>query len=394
MPLITGLGNTFNLPQYAGELIELAPTDTPFLSAIGGLALGDPDLLVASTLFFWQTEDLPAAAQPAILEGANPVITEQARSSGSNVAQIFQYGVSVSYSVLGANQQLATIGTGQTNPVADELTHQIMLKMPTAKRDINYSFINGVYQLPTDNTTGRKTRGLLQAITSNVASGLATGQAFTVVAATDLFTSAAHGYSNGDALLASALTGAAGLTVLTYVYARDVTTNTFKVAATAGGAAIDITTDGSGTLQTAQPLTLTMVLDLIQSVFTSRGIRQDWEPTIMVGATQKRALSKIFITDAHYQEQSRNVGGVNVTSVETDFGVINIMLERMMPAAQLVFTHLRPCRPRFMLIPGKGFLFVEPLAKTGAAENYQLYGEVGLEYGDESLHAKLTGLAA
>jgi hypothetical protein len=315
MPTISGLATTFNLPQYGGELIQLSPTDTPFFSAIGGLALQDEDLLVASTQFFWQTEDLPAAAQPAIVEGANPIVTEQARSSGSNVVQIFQYGVSVSYSQLGANQQLANVGTGQRNPVSDELTHQIMLKIPTAKRDINYSFLNGAYQLPADNATGRKTRGLLSAITTNVTA--------------------------------------------------------------AAGAA----------------LTETMVLDQLQTVYQARGIRQDWEPTIIVGATQKRKLSTIFITDKNYQERSRTIAGVNVQEIETDFGRINIMLERVMPAATLAFAHLRPCRPRFMLIPSKGFLFVEPLAKTGAAENYQLYGEVGLEYGDESLHAKISGLA-
>jgi hypothetical protein len=394
MPTITGLASTFSLPQYAGELIQLAPTDTPFFSAIGGLALEDEDLLVASTQFFWQTEDLPAPAQPAILEGANPTNTEQSRSSGSNVVQIFQYGVSVSYSVLGANQQLATIGTGQANPISDELTHQIMLKIPTAKRDINHSFLNGVYQLPTDNTTGRKTRGLLSALTTNVTSELATGLAFTVVAATDVYTSAAHGYSNGDPVVPSALTGATGITAGLYYYIRDVTTNTFKLAATLGGAVVDVTADGSGTIAKTAALTETMVLDLMQAVYQSRGIRQDWEPTIIVGATQKRKLSTIFITNKNYQERSRTIAGVNVQEIETDFGRINIMLERVAPAGLLTFAQLRACRPRFMLIPSKGFLFVEPLAKTGSAENFQLYGEVGLEYGDESLHGKLTGLAA
>ncbi len=372
MPTISGLATTFNLPQYGGELIQLSPTDTPFFSAIGGLALEDEDLLVASTQFFWQTEDLPAAAQPAIVEGANPTVTEQARSSGSNVVQIFQYGVSVSYSQLGANQQLATVGTGQRNPVSDELTHQILLKIPTAKRDINYSFLNGSYQLPSDNSTGRKTRGLLSAITSNVTSALATGQAFTAAASTDALTANGHGYANGDQVVLSGLTGSAGVVAGTYYFVRDVTTNTFKLAATLGGAAIDITSDGSGTVAKTGALTETMVLDQLQTVYQARGIRQDWEPTLIVGATQKRKRSMIFITNKNYQERSRTVAGVNVQEIETDFGRINIMLERVAPAGTLAFAHLRPCRPRFMLIPSKGFLFVEPLAKTGAAENYQL----------------------
>ena len=32
---ITGLGTTFNLPNYHGELFAVSPTDTPLLSEIG-----------------------------------------------------------------------------------------------------------------------------------------------------------------------------------------------------------------------------------------------------------------------------------------------------------------------------------------------------------------------
>ena len=40
MPNITGTGNTFNLPNFAGELFTAAPTQTPFLTMIGGLSGG------------------------------------------------------------------------------------------------------------------------------------------------------------------------------------------------------------------------------------------------------------------------------------------------------------------------------------------------------------------
>ena len=36
--------------------------------------------------------------------------------------------------------------------------------------------------------------------------------------------------------------------------------------------------------------------------------------------------------------------------------------------------------------------FEEPLAKTGASDKSQLYGEVGLKYGNEKAHAVQTGL--
>ncbi len=37
---VTGTGNTFHLPNFAGELFTASPTRTPFLSMIGGLSGG------------------------------------------------------------------------------------------------------------------------------------------------------------------------------------------------------------------------------------------------------------------------------------------------------------------------------------------------------------------
>lgn len=42
------------------------------------------------------------------------------------------------------------------------------------------------------------------------------------------------------------------------------------------------------------------------------------------------------------------------------------------------------------MIPEKGFLFTEELAKTGAQRKFQVYGEVGFWHGPEAAHAKLT----
>lgn len=73
-------------------------------------------------------------------------------------------------------------------------------------------------------------------------------KAYTVVAATDVFTSTAHGYGNGDPLLVTAATAGAPLAAGTVYYARDVATDTFKLALTVGGGAVDVTTDGSGSV--------------------------------------------------------------------------------------------------------------------------------------------------
>jgi hypothetical protein len=70
----------------------------------------------------------------------------------------------------------------------------------------------------------------------------------TVDAGTDIFTEVAHGFSIGTPLrFTTSGTLPAGLALLTTYYARDITTDTFKVSATPSGTAIDITTTGTGT---------------------------------------------------------------------------------------------------------------------------------------------------
>lgn len=71
---------------------------------------------------------------------------------------------------------------------------------------------------------------------------------FTADAGTDEFTSSAHGLSNGQrVLLTTSGTLPGGVTTLTQYYVVNSATNTFKVAATSGGTAINITSTGSGT---------------------------------------------------------------------------------------------------------------------------------------------------
>lgn len=67
----------------------------------------------------------------------------------------------------------------------------------------------------------------------------------TCVAATNLFTSAAHGFKAGDTLSFSSMTGGAGISAgtLYYVLAAGLTANDFQVSTTPGGAPVDVTTD-------------------------------------------------------------------------------------------------------------------------------------------------------
>jgi len=111
---------------------------------------------------------------------------------------------------------------------------------------------------------------------------------------------------------------------------------------------------------------------------------------IFCGGFQKQKLSSIY----GYAPEDRNIGGVSVKQIETDFGNIAVANpHRMMPAGTLLLADVAMCAPVFQPVPGKGNLFYEDLAKTGAAENGQIFGQIGLDYGPTFCHGTLTGLA-
>lgn len=310
MAQVSGQGTTFNLPNYVGELFAVSPTETPFLSAIGGLTGGTR---TNTTEFAIQTYDLPTAAQPVNqLEGQNaPTATNQSRSQVTNVVQIFHETLEVSYTKQGATGQISGASILGNQPVGNELDFQTMVRMQKIARDVNQTFWNGVYNKPGTNVNpGRQSRGMLTAITTNV---------------------------------------------------------------TAGAAA---------------QLSRTLIDTLLRTMFAN-GAQFGPNTVIAVNGYQKQQISSIF----GYAPTDRNIGGVNIKQIETDFGVFGIMLDRYVPADTVAVVDLGVVEPVFLEIPGKGFLFREELAKVGAAERHQIYGEIGLQHGPEIMHGKITGLA-
>jgi len=110
---------------------------------------------------------------------------------------------------------------------------------------------------------------------------------------------------------------------------------------------------------------------------------------IFCAAFQKQKISEIY----GYAPQSRNVGGVNISQIETDFGNIGIVLAPNVPAATVAVVEMSVCRPVVCPVPDKGVLFYEELARTGASEKGQIYGQIGIDYGFEETHGKITGLS-
>lgn len=68
----------------------------------------------------------------------------------------------------------------------------------------------------------------------------------TATAATDRITKAAHGLVDGDRVYITAVTGGAGISLNRNYYVVGSTTNDFQISLTAGGSAVNITSDGTG----------------------------------------------------------------------------------------------------------------------------------------------------
>jgi hypothetical protein len=399
---VTGVGTTFGLPNYQGQLFGLTPADTPLLSTIGGLTGGGKTL---ASEFEWQTYDLRAAGQNTVVEGATaPTAQARVRGNVRNVCEIHQETVSLSYTKQASIQQMTTPSSAPYNSAdglgdsgqVDEMTLQLGASIKQIARDVNFSFWNGVYRLPTSNSNSRRTRGLLNAVTTNVIDKSVVSYV-DFSSATDTITGT-HALSNGDKVVFTDV-GDTPLQIGRVYYVVNIsTTVSFKVALTSGGAAITLGTSTSNLDMHklwATDLTTAVFEDLVQAVFDNGGLTDGATATVACNSAQKRALTAAYATAYDGTDMfvgSRTVGGVALQQIQTDFGVFNLLLDRAMPVDAIAVVSLDELMPVFLETPGKGVFFAEPLAKTGAFDAVQLYGEVGLKYGAETSHGVLRGL--
>lgn len=306
-------GTVWSLPNYAGDLFTADEKNTPILSAIGGLTGG-----VQTENFEFPTDSqysLPAAAQPGISEDASlkaPAATNIARTQNTNVTQIFQEKVSISYVKESNRGRMSGLNTaGQRNNVqTSERDFQVARVLEKMARDIEYTIINGVYQKATDDKTANKTRGMIELC------------------------------GNGNTI----------------------------------------------TNATAAALTKKMVQAILKEMFDNGALFKDI--VIWTNSTQKQILTDLYTV----LPSDRKIGGSNIVRIETDFGSLDIALNRFMPQDKLLFTELSVMAPAFQPVPGKGNFFYEELAKVGASEDGQIFGQFGLDHGPSFMHGSITGL--
>ena len=163
------VATSFGVLNYSGMLFNKGNTKTPLSSIIGGrmAQTNHVEFVVGQEYTGGGNGSQPAISENASLTAPTPAVVT--RSQITNVTQIFQESVYVSYGKMSNMGTLSgtNVAGQQANPIS-ELDFQVAARMQKIARDIEYTYINGVYQKATDDDTPNKTRGLISAITSNV----------------------------------------------------------------------------------------------------------------------------------------------------------------------------------------------------------------------------------
>lgn len=306
---------SFGVLNYSGMLFNKGNVRTPLTSIIGGR------VKTTNHVEFPTGQEYSsggAGEQPAISETASltaPDASVVTREQKTNVTQIFMESVGVSYGKMSNMGTLSglNVANQQANPIS-ELDFQVAAKIQKINRDIEYTFINGKFSKATTDATVNKTRGLVDAATTN-------------------------------------------------------TINMGKKA-----------------------LGLWDVADQMKKVYESNapttGLVLWCDAVTMFQINADAVQNGLTVIPA-----AREINGIKLDKVVTPLGEVYLHLGECLPAGTALLLNLDVIAPVIQPVPGKGNFFLEPLAKTGAGEKYQLFGQIGLDHGPEWYHGKFTNIA-
>lgn len=308
------IATSFGVLNYSGMLFNKGNTRCPLSSIIGGRAK------ITNHVEFVTGQEYTTGggSQPSISETASltaPEATVVTREQKTNVTQIFQESVGISYAKQSNMGTLSgiNISNQQANPI-NELDFQVAAKMQKVNRDIEFTFIQGTFKKATSDATVNKTRGMVEAITTN--------------------------------------TKAMG----------------------------------------SKPLGLWDIADMVKKIYganaPTEGLVLWCDATTLFQVNADAVQNGLTVIPT-----AREINGISLSSVVTPIGVVYLYLGEFLPAGTALLLNLNVLAPVYQPVPGKGNFFLEQLAKTGAGEKYQLFGQIGLDHGPEWYHGKFTGIA-
>ena len=315
--------------DLSNTIYNIAPTETPVVSSIGKTK-------ATATLHEWQTDTLGAAANTALIEGADAAaFTAVATVRATNRTQILGKTVNIT----------GTLDSVDTAGRKTETAYQLAKAGQELKRDIEYAILGNVAPVTSAAGTAPKMASLQTWIRTNWT---------TVDSGTD---SAAPASPPGSARRTPSATGE------TAAFTEASLKAAMKAAFNAGG---------TPTMLVVPPNQKVKV-----SGFTGIAANRVW--TDNVGKSTKAAAI---------------VGAADVYL--SDFGMLSVIPERFMTSdyaanngeqalildpTMLALATLRPFQSTL-------------LAKTGDAEKHQMLTEVTLQVNNEAAHAIVADLSA
>lgn len=304
---------SFAVPNYSGALFVKGNNATPFISMIAGKTK------------YTNAVKFALGQEYNIEDGAIPNISEDASVSGVsasnvtreqkyNVTQIFMEAVAISY---GKMSNMATLGginvAGQIEQPVSELDFQVASKLKKIARSLEKTCIQGVYNEAVSDVTVNKTRGMNDAIVSNV---------------------------------------------------------------------LDI--DG-------RSISIWDINEVIGKIHDAGG-----DTTNLTfwcdGVTLNQLNADCINNGLTVAPANRNENGISVTKLMLPQGDINVVRGEFIPTGTAFIFNFDFISPVEQNVPNKGNFFLEMLAKTGAGEKHQIFGQFGLDYGMEWMHGKITGI--
>ena len=116
------------------------------------------------------------------------------------------------------------------------------------------------------------------------------------------------------------------------------------------------------------------------------------QPVIFAGSFQMQKLSDLYGWSP-IGGAGAGLGGVRVNRLITQFFEADVVFAPQMPAGTLLIADMDKCQLRGIEVPGMGAIVLEEKGKVGAANSYQLYCQLGMDYGDPDFHGVIYGLA-
>jgi hypothetical protein len=116
------------------------------------------------------------------------------------------------------------------------------------------------------------------------------------------------------------------------------------------------------------------------------------KPVIFAGSFQLGKLSDLYGWSP-VGGPGAGMGGVRVEKLMTQFFEFDVVFDAQMPTDTLLFVDMDKVALRGVDVPGKGAIFIEDMAKTGASNKRQLIAQLGLDYSDPNFHGSLYNLA-